>query len=144
MPTPFQFNDGGRAAAGYRGKAKGDCGARALAIVAQMSYVEACALVNEYAEQERPRGKNKRSNAQTGVWVDTMKKILRDLGFIWTPTMGIGTGCTIHLTASELPAGRLLVRTSRHYTSMVNGVIQDAYDPSREGKRCVYGYWRKV
>jgi hypothetical protein len=51
---------------------------------------------------------------------------LKSLGYQWTPTMRIGSGCTIHLRPDELP-----------------GVIHDMHDPSRDGTRCVYGYYRK-
>jgi len=32
---------------------------------------------------------------------------------------------------------------SRHLTTVIDGVIYDTYDPSREGTRCVYGYYSK-
>ena len=66
---------------------------------------------------------------------------MRSLGFVWTPTMGIGTGCTVHLRADELPNGRLVVAVSKHYTAVLDGVIHDIENPSRDGTRCVYGYW---
>jgi len=28
--------------------------------------------------------------------------------------------------------------------AVIDGVINDTYDCSREGTRCVYGYWEKV
>lgn len=43
---------------------------------------------------------------------------------------------------NELPPGRLVVSVSKHLTAVVDGVIHDRYDPSRDGTRCVYGYWR--
>jgi hypothetical protein len=84
--------------------------------------------------------------------------------------MRIGSGCTVHLTADELPAGRIVVAVSKHYTAMVDGVIHDTHDPRDRGEtiypkgypadqipkgarllsngahvyapqRCVYGYW---
>ncbi len=68
------------------------------------------------------------------------------LGFTWTAAMKIGTGCKVHLHASELPTGRLVVVVSKHLTAMIDGIIHDTFDPSREvdgiGRRCVYGYWR--
>jgi hypothetical protein len=64
-----------------------------------------------------------------------------ELGFIWTPTMQIGSGCQTHLTADELPTGRLVCNVSRHYVAVIDGVINDTYNCSRKGKRCVYGYW---
>jgi hypothetical protein len=57
--------------------------------------------------------------------------------------MGIGTGCKVHLNADELPKGRLIVSVSKHYTALIDGVINDLYNPDRGGKRCVYGYWVK-
>jgi hypothetical protein len=73
------------------------------------------------------------------------KKIYKDyiesLGFKWFPTMKIGQGCKVHLRKDELPSGTLIVNVSRHLTTVINGVINDTYDPSRDGTRCVYGFW---
>jgi hypothetical protein len=146
----FAHDDGGRAAAGYKGFA-GDCGARALAIVAGIPYQEAYDLVNEAAAVERPGARKRRrsgaarprSSARTGVYGDTMRRLMAKLGWTWVPTMRIGSGCTVHLKADELPAGRLLVNVSKHYTAVIDGVIHDTHDPSRDGTRCVYGYWVK-
>ena len=55
--------------------------------------------------------------------------------------MAIGSGCTVHLRADELPPGRLIVGVSRHTTAVINGVVHDTHDPTRGGTRCVYGYW---
>jgi hypothetical protein len=55
--------------------------------------------------------------------------------------MGIGTGCKVHLNADELPKGRLICNVSKHYSAVVDGVLNDTYDSSRNGNRCVYGYW---
>ena len=40
--------------------------------------------------------------------------------------------------------GRLIVAVSRHYCAVIDGVIHDLYDPSRNGTRCVYGYWKQA
>ena len=134
------IDDGGRAAAGYKGHA-GDCACRSVAIISGRPYQEVYDTLNEQAKAERPRGKKKRSNARTGYHMATLKRYLATLGWTWTPTMQIGQGCKVHLHESELPTGRLLVRCSRHYTAVVDGVIYDTHDPGRDGKRCVYGYW---
>jgi len=99
-------------------------------------------LINATASCERT-GKRKRgrSNARTGVYKGTIKRVLESLGWRWTPTMFIGQGCKIHLRASELPRGRLIVSVSKHTTAVIDGVIHDTHDPSRQGTRCVYGYW---
>jgi hypothetical protein len=40
-----------------------------------------------------------------------------------------------------LPNGRLIARCSRHLVAVIDGVIHDTHDSSRDGTRCVYGYW---
>lgn len=137
----FTLNDGGRAAAGFRGKA-GDCAARAIAIACGVPYREAYDAINEQAARERPRGGRAASDARTGVWPRTVGAIVEARGWTWIPTMQIGSGCRVHLRREELPAGRLIVRLSRHYVAVIDGVIHDTTDPARDGTRCVYGYWR--
>ena len=136
----FVRDDGGRAEAGYRGTT-GDCACRAVAIVAERPYQEVYDELIEFARLERPRGKRQRSHPRTGYWSETLKRYLAEHGFTWTPTMEIGSGTKVHFKADEMPNGRLVVRLSRHYTAMVDGVIHDTFDASREGTRCVYGYW---
>lgn len=140
----FQFNDGGRASEGFRHKKHcGDCVCRAIAIATQRPYSEIYDLILHYAEGERT-GKRKRkiSDPENGVGRYTHSRIMSLLGWEWVPTMGIGTGCKVHLCAEELPAGRIVVNVSHHFTAVVDGVINDTYDPSRGGTRCVYGYYR--
>ena len=139
----FQFNDGGRAAAGYEGKA-GDCVTRAIAIATGKPYQEVYDAINAAGEQER-RSKNRRgkSSARTGVYKPTIRKYLESIGWEWTPTMFIGSGCKVHLRAEELPAGRIIVNVSKHTVAVVDGVVCDTYDPSRGGTRCVYGYYQE-
>ena len=136
-------DDGGRAAAGFTGKT-GDCVCRAIAIATQMPYAQVYAGINQAAMRERPKYRQgRRSNARTGVFKDTTKRYMKELGWEWHPTMQIGQGCKTHLVAEELPKGRLVVQLSKHLCAVVDGVIHDEYDPSRGGTRCVYGYWTK-
>lgn len=142
--TAYQYNDGGRAAAGYRGRAKGDCVARAIAIATSRPYQIVCDEIDALAKNERTgKRKKSKSSSQNGVWRATSDKYLLSLGFKWTPTMAIGTGCKVHLCSDELPSGNIIARLSKHYVAFINGVIHDIYDPSRDGNRCVYGYWSK-
>jgi hypothetical protein len=55
--------------------------------------------------------------------------------------MKVGVGCKTHLNADELPKGNLVVSVSKHYTAVIDGVLHDTYDCSRNGNRCVYGYY---
>lgn len=152
----WEYDDGGRAEAGFKGKT-GDCVCRAVAIIAQRPYKEVYDLINEYAKHERT-GKRKKgiSNARTGgVYKYTCRKVCEHYGLKWKPTMHIGQGCTVHLTADELPGGRIICALSHHYTAVIDGVIHDTYDPNARGytvdgygndittDRCVYGYWYK-
>lgn len=136
----YKYNDGGRAKAGFKGSV-GDCGVRAAAIVTGLPYKEVYDQINTLGKDER--GKGKRSNARTGVWPKTLGKFLEQHGFEWTPTMGFGTGCTVHMRADELPKGKIVARVSKHFSAVIDGVISDTFDPSRDGTRCVYGYWSK-
>lgn len=139
----YQYNDGGREAAGFKGKA-GDCVCRAIAIATGLPYKEVYDLINQFAQVERT-GKRKRgkSSARGGVYKDTKRKVLEHLGWKWIPTMKIGSGCRVHLKAEELPPGRLVVALSKHSAAVIDGILHDTYDCSRGGTRCVYGYFVK-
>ena len=137
----YIYNDGGRTNAGYKGET-GDCVTRSISIVTSKPYQEVYDEINEIGKYERT-GKRKRgkSNARLGVYKATIRKYMESLGYTWTPTMFIGSGCKVHLRENELPKGKLLVAVSKHYTAVIDGVIQDTHNPSREGTRCVYGYY---
>lgn len=140
----FVNDDGGRAAAGFIGTT-GDCVTRAIAIATQRPYQEIYDLINQFATHERT-GKRKRgrSSARSGVYKGTTTKIMKHLGWVWVPTMTIGSGCKVHLRDGELPSGRLVVSVSKHWVAVIDGVIHDNHDPSRNGSRCVYGYWMEA
>lgn len=145
-PLPWVYDDGGRAAAGYRGRTD-DCLTRAIAIAAEMPYQEVYDLVNEAGKGERtrrrPDGRSRsRSSARTGVYTATARKMMAGLGWERVPTMGIGSGCTVHLAQGELPPGRIIARVSGHYSAVIDGTVHDTCDPGRDGTRCVYGYYR--
>ena len=158
----YMADDGGRAAAGYRGSA-GDCVARSIAIASGLPYAEVyAALASGTGSQRATSTRGKRAaSARSGINVTRkwFKDYMQSLGLVWTPTMQIGSGCKVHLLAGELPAGRLVVALSKHYTAVIDGVIHDTFDPTRAtlypdeqgragggfgrmGHRCVYGYWR--
>jgi hypothetical protein len=137
----FIYNDGGRAAAGYRGVA-GDCVTRAIAIATGKPYQEIYDALNALGTKERTSKRRRgKSSARNGVYKNTTRKYLESLGWKWTPTMGIGQGCKVHLRPEELPSGRLIVSVSKHLTVVIDGAIHDIHDPSRDGTRCVYGYF---
>ena len=134
------FDDGGRADAGYKGRV-GDCVCRAIAIATETPYQQVYDRINELAKRER-KGKRRKSSARNGVRTKMVHDILEgDFGWEWHPTMQIGSGCKVHLSADELPAGRLVCRVSGHEVAVIDGVVHDTYDCTRDEGRCVYGYW---
>ena len=147
----LQINDGGRSAAGYKGKA-GDCVVRSIAIVSALSYQKiyddlynASAEFRKTSRTKLARSlKQKNDRPRLGTHRVVVKKYLQKLGWNWTPTMFIGQGCKVHLKKSELPMGTLIVSCSKHITVVINGILHDTYDCSRRGTRCVYGYWTKL
>lgn len=145
MKLQFKFDDGGRAKAGYKGST-GDCVARAIAIATGRPYSEVYDSLASGVGTERKtkhRGASGRRTARSGVHVKRkwFKEYMQSLGWKFTPTMSIGSGCKVHLAPGELPMGRLIVSVSKHYTTVINGVIHDTHDPQRETGRCVYGFW---
>jgi hypothetical protein len=148
----FVVDDGGREAAGYVGYV-GDCVVRAIAIATELPYQEVYDGLFQTAVNHRPYmarlelqfGKEARRHAspRNGVDKKIYHKYLTELGWAWEPTMAIGSGCKVHLRDGELPMGRLVVRVSQHLVAVVDGVIHDTYDGSRNGNRCVYGYFQK-
>jgi len=144
----LKVDDGGRSAAGYKGKA-GDCVVRSIAIVTGMNYQKVYKDLYDANENFRINSKTnlarslkqKNDSPRTGTHRVVLKKYLEKLGWKWTPTMFIGQGCKVHLKKEELPSGILIVSCSKHITVVKNGVLHDTYDCSRNGTRCVYGYW---
>ena len=140
----FEYNDGGRKDAGYKGNTR-DCVTRAIAIAAELPYQQVYDDINRLAKKHERRGKRKKgiSSSRTGVYKSTYHRYLKSIGFVWAPTMFIGSGCKVHLKEGELPNGRLIVSVSKHMVAVIDGVIHDTSNPSRGGTRCVYGYYRK-
>ena len=139
-PIHWTNDDGGRYAAGYK-TSVGDCAARAIAIALEKPYQEVYDALNVFAQRERPRAGRVRSRSRDGVHRQTVRRYLRANGWIWTPTMQIGSGCKVHLRRDQLPSGRIIVALSKHFAAVIDGVIHDTHDCSRDGTRCVYGYW---
>ncbi len=144
----FQYADGGRAAAGYKGYT-GDCVARAVCIASGLPYQQVYdTLAAGNATQKKTKRGSKRTGQRTaGHGINVKRKwfqdYMRSIGFEWKPTMFIGQGCKVHLRSDELPKGNLVITVSGHYTAMIDGILMDTYDCSREGTRCVYGFFYK-
>ena len=127
----FKYNDGGRSQY-FRATGVGDCVVRATAIATGRDYKE---IYNIFKTECKGSPRN-------GVSSKICRKVIARLGGKWVARMGIGTGCQNHLDADGVPTqGRIIASVSKHLTAVIDGVINDTYDPSRNGTRCVYGYW---
>ena len=139
----FKYNDGGRSNY-FKAENVGDCVVRAITIATKGDYKETYEAINKLAKEEKISSKKQSiSSARNGVYKETYKKYLESKGWEWVSCMGIGTGCKVHLNEYELPNGRIICKLSHHLTCVIDGVLNDTYDCSREGTRCVYGFWRK-
>ena len=126
----LKTSDGGRAV--YFKGTTNDCVVRAICNATCRDYK----IV--YNELYNIQGYSPRKGVNSKIAKTYIEKIL---GLKWHSCMNIGKGCTIHLKSEELPTGVLIVRLSKHLTCVINGVLYDTYDCSRNGTRCVYGYW---
>lgn len=141
--TKFKYNDGGRADAGYKGTC-GDCAIRAIAIASEKPYKEVYTELSKIVNELKTDGKITYSKTiRSGTPKAARREYLKRLGWKWIPTMYFGSGCKVHLNSNELPKGRLIVSVSKHLVAVIDGVINDTYDCSRNGNRCVYGYYIK-
>ena len=146
----FQNNDGGREKAGYKGST-GDCVTRSICNASGLPYEKVYDDLYKLSTNWRLNSNSRYANVakpqndspRTGVIKDVYDSYIKSLGFKWIPTMKIGQGCKVHLRKDELPQGKLIVRVSKHITSVIDGVINDTYNCSRSGTRCVYGYYIK-
>ena len=146
----YEYNDGGRAAAGYKG-ATGDCVVRAIAIAADLPYQQVYDdLMKLNVEFIKGRSREAKKQARQGASPrnGTFRKVydayLLALGFKWTPTCSIGSSERVHLHREELlELGHyaLIARCSKHMVAALDGVVQDTYDCTRDGTRMVYGYY---
>jgi len=148
VEMPWVYRDGGYAGSGFRAK-HGNRVVIAIAIATGQQYRE---VYHElYGRQVKyvnglRHGRIKDAGAaisEVGVWPEVSKQYLLDLGWLWTPTMAVGSGVTMHLRYDEVPdLPVFLARVSKDLVAVVNGVVQDVADPSRDGSRAVYGFFR--
>mgnify|MGYP003139067426 CR=1 FL=1 len=145
----FKYNRGGYTRGS--GKYRGDCVPRAITIATGLPYEEVYEELQRRMEETRLRSRAKywnekkphRNKPHFGTCIKVARRYLQDLGWTWVPTMGIGRGCTVHLKADELPSGTIIAQVSNHVVCVIDGVMNDTYDSSRDETRCVYGYFIK-
>lgn len=131
----YQYNDGGRKAAGRRGNA-GDCVVRALAIISGRPYEECyAALAEENQKVTQPRRRSTkyraraasncgRRSASNGVHKAAYEKVFKAFGFVKAPLV---TPRRTYTEAYER-FGNCIVSTARHICALKDGKLQDTFD----------------
>lgn len=142
---PLVIDDGGRAEAGYRGTC-GDCVVRAIAIAGQRPYKE---VYNEIAEINLLTRKAKfrkmvgRKTARYGIHTEAplFTRYMQANGWAWIGMQSRRNSPPVKFCRGSLPGGRIIVAISGHYSAVIDGVIHDTYDGSRDGTAIVNGCW---
>lgn len=152
---PFVEDDGGRAAAGYRGYA-GDCGARAVTIALGLdyreTYEELAVMHKAYCEKKAKYArsavrkqaflKQATRSARNGLYKETVDEFVGARGWVYVNLAVFGEPPA---RFSDLPTtGSLVVSLRKHFAAVVDGTLHDTYDSTYEYDRPVYGYWRKA
>lgn len=124
---PFQYHDGGRREAGFKGRAPGDCVPRAIAIATGRPYREV------YDELFKLQGSTPRRGVLRVFW----QKYLEGQGWKYV------TPAAMAMRADQLPKGTLILHVHRHLVTVIDHTIYDTYDCSKGGTRQVLGYMMK-
>ena len=136
----WNYNDAGYEK--YKNELPNDSYTRAIAIALNLSYKDAYNLIDEYIQKEE-LDEVYVNNCRLEVVKDVVKKILKDRGWEYVSKMKFGQGCRVHLKKEELPSGTIIAQISKGLTAVIDGVIQNVYDVSRNSTRCVYGIFIK-
>ena len=88
----FKYNDGGRDKAGFKGKT-GDCVCRAIAIATETDYNNVYYNIIRTQKAMIQSKKVRGSHPRMGINRKVYDRYLKNLGWKWTPTMKIGSGC---------------------------------------------------
>ena len=147
----FKYNDGGRSK--YFKGDSGDCVVRSISIASDLDYKKVYddlfILNQNYIDDRNNKlSRHMKSRNQVSPRNGNHKKVYHQyilgIGFKWGPLMTIGRGCKFHLRKDEVPEGTAILSLSKHLSCIIDGVINDTYNPDRAGMRCIYGYYEKL
>jgi len=125
----FEYNQGGQP----RSLNSGYCGVRALVIATGMDWHDAEKHIRPFVKS----GKGGKGSLSRGILKDDYSNALEALGFEWVSAPkfdGRKARCAdLH--------GVVIARQSKHFTAVINGVVNDIWDCSN---KMVYGYWARA
>jgi hypothetical protein len=127
----YQYNDGGRKAAGFKGIA-GDCVVRAISIALNLDYKT---TYKQLAQANKDYGNEK--SARNGLSKKVYSPFLTQHGWVWRSAPkfdGRKARC------ADMPKGIVIARQAHHLVAVIDGVPNDIGDLSH---KMVYGYWAK-
>ncbi len=129
----FKYNDGGRKEAGKKGTA-GDCVTRSIAIATNSPYDVTYKLLTLLKQKDYGKSAG---TARNGMNKETYAPFLEKHGWKYIP-----------LSKELLPFDRIvptegtfLVKCHRHLTCVIDGVINDTWNPSIGKRAGLYGIW---
>ena len=141
-PLGYEYDDGGRQAAGYKGST-GNCVVRAIAITTDFGYQHVydamadamkCAGYarsgNAYATRKRKDGKPAKGNGLNGRQVQEM--VLRHFGF---EKVKLAKGPRPTYAEAHKAYGECIVSTTKHMAALKGGALRDTFD----GREYDYG-----
>lgn len=141
----FRYNDGGRYICGYKGQT-GDCVTRAISIVEQAYYKDVYDCLAEWCKEYNAQfPRQRKSHPRTGIAKVLMGQYLDALGYQYVKLPKIGYRYH-HLNSVDLRRlldKRVILDVNKHVVAMINGVCYDVWDCSKNGTKCVYGYYIK-
>ena len=149
----YHYNDGGRAAAGFRGKT-GDCLVRAVAIATGLPYRDVYHTVSSTMKKHGYR-------ASGNVYLQTQelrkpgmlrvgavqRLVLKDYGFV---KVSLPPGPRPTYTQAFQQFGTCIVSTNGHVATLMDGALQDTFDgrtydyPTVAGERKARSVWVQV
>lgn len=144
--TAYTYNDGGRRElhdkicadrgfdtfADYKGIAR-DCVTRSLTIVTGLPYEQ---IWKRLAEINYFDGKHYSANKGVRTGREEFKLYAAELGLEYVP-------CGAKFKDISFPTcGRIAIQMKGHLTAMVDGIINDTYNPAAMGRAHVFGYWK--
>ena len=120
-PLPWAEDDGGRAAAGYKGSTR-DCVTRAAAIATGTDYATVYKMMHQAGNRH-----GQKSAARTGVPYQAAGEIMRD-HFHWK-YISYATGPVRHLTREDMPALPILIASLKrdHWCAIIDGTVRDTW-----------------
>jgi hypothetical protein len=128
--TTWVYNDGGRAEAGYKSTAA-DCVVRAVAIVMEIPYK---VIYEDLRHFLTSRGA---PSPRNGIYEEDAHLYLKQMGFRYKKI----NGDTVTLHRDQLPKGKVIANLPRHATAVVDGIVNDTFDPNAKKHQRLLGYW---